>query len=418
MQCSIVGCDWPTPGRVCPKDDCAVLGVPNEDRIQTTHNLEDRMKRSMTGLAAAILLAATRAFATGAPDVQWTKTFAGVGQAEGCYVEQTTDGGYFAVGTTYSDNWQTARLLLVKLNSSGDTTWTRTISGPGRIEAYSAQQIADGYVVGVNGGLVDTTRPDVYLMKVDGLGNFVWQTNLSGGVIPRGAKGYSVVQTNDGGYAVSASGFPSDTAILLFRTDGLGDRQWFRRYAVGIDDWCYDRISLSRTSDGGYIIGAKKLIKVDSEGNPEWMKSLGVAHSANSAIQTSDGGYVQTGPTWGWGSIYLKKWRADGSSDWLGEYAYGEPSSSDWVERTSDGGFVVAGGYKPSSSVVAAIVRTTSSGTHVWTDSLFRGGATCVRQTLDGGYIATGCYWEPTPGFGKSFLFLTKLAPEQKRGKR
>jgi hypothetical protein len=33
------------------------------------------------------------------PAVQWTKTLAGDGEAEGCYVEQTTDGDYTICGT-------------------------------------------------------------------------------------------------------------------------------------------------------------------------------------------------------------------------------------------------------------------------------------------------------------------------------
>jgi hypothetical protein len=344
----------------------------------------------------------------GPPAVQWTKTFAGMREAEGTYVEQTTDGGYFVAGTTSFGD--TEKLFLVKTTSNGNTSWTKTVSGPGPLRAFSAQQTSDGgYIVGVNGPPARMERWHPSLMKFDGQGNLVWQNDINGGVIPYDVFGNSVLQTSDGGYAVVANMTLSDSAVILFKTDSLG-----KRYHIAIEWGTYDRFPLCRTSDGGFLIGTRTLLKVDSLGNQQWLRTFGFAAGANSVLQIPDGGYVATGPTNDCKNIYLFKTDTSGALTWSGQHAHSSLSDGYWVERTADGGFVVAGNYWTEHSI-ACIIRTTSSGTHMWTDSLFLGGAECIRRTQDGGYIVTGLYHVLTSGYGSNYLFLTKLAPEQQR---
>jgi len=381
------------------------------------------MKRRTAWLlfAASVVIAlVVPAYATDPPAVQWTKTFAGDGSAAGYYVEQTNDGGYAIAGITTTGPY--TRLLLVKTNSSGEAVWTRTM-GMGGFQPTRAfmvhQTVDDGYIVGVNGVLTAQARADIWLVKLDGQGDVVWQSEISSDVFPYAyVSGHALVQTSDGGYAVVAIETLSDSSVVLFKTDNLGRRQWLKRYAVAIRQLGVpDRLSLRQTSDGGYVIGTRTLLKVDSQGNQQWLAAFGDVLCANSAIQTPDG-YVATGPASNWAnydysSIYLMKTNSQGSRDWFHEFAFSARSEGRWVERTADGGFIVAGYYLGSDSRSAAcLIRTTSSGTHLWTDPLCVGSAECVRQTQDGGYIVTGRHYAPTTR--TTSMFLEKLASEQK----
>jgi CubicO group peptidase (beta-lactamase class C family) len=170
-------------------------------------------------------------------------------------------------------------------------TWTKTLSGAGQLRAFAAQQTADGgYIVGADGPPAGTDRWDVNLMKIDVQGNLAWQSDVSGADFPQHVAGHAVVQTSDGGYAVYGTTLLSDSGVILFKTDGLGRRQWFKRYPIVILEGTYDRGSLRLTSDGGYIIGTRTLLKVDSQGNQQWLKTFDDVVCANSVLQTPDGG--------------------------------------------------------------------------------------------------------------------------------
>jgi hypothetical protein len=155
-------------------------------------------------------------------------------------------------------------------------------------------------------------------------------------------------------------------------------------------------VPLSRTSDGGFIIGTKALLKVDSDGNQQWLKTYNGLTYVLSVQQTPDGGYIATGDAGDMDSIYLLKTNSTGDVTWKRTYAPSGYSAGAWVERTSDGGYVVSGTYESGDYMVAALLKTTSDGTLAWSDSLFLGVADCVRQTQDGGYIVTGTYHDPT----------------------
>ena len=68
--------------------------------------------------------------------------------------------------------------------------------------------------------------------------------------------GYSIQQTNDGGYVVigrtgDVIGNNEDDFVLI-KTDGYGDTIWTREFINIHDQICY---SVKQTTDGGYIIG-------------------------------------------------------------------------------------------------------------------------------------------------------------------
>ncbi len=357
-------------------------------------------------LLTALLAAALPAFAAKPPKVQWTKTFAGWGNASGRCVQQTSDGGYIAVGRTFCrDSGTRGAAFLVRLDASGNTQWTKAIKAYGIGTASSVIQTSDGgYVVAASGVETDTSSVGAVLVRTDASGNVLWHTYLWHAFSAGAA---AVVSLNDTAYTAVIKSV-SDSAVILWRTNGGGTFRWSRKYPIGYGGAMKDEnLSLRRTSDGGYIIGTKTLLKVDSLGAQWQLKTVGSIMNANSVIQTSDGGYAATGAKLDYASIYLLKTNANRDSVWMRTYAPSECSRGQWVEQTVDGGYVIAGTTRPSGDFdKVLLVRTQSDGTLKWTDTLFTGYGYSVRQTADGGYVVTGM---------SGGLFVTKLAPDRRR---
>ena len=342
-----------------------------------------------------------------APPVQWTKTFAGWDYAEGYCVQQTFDGGYIAVGATSSpDSTPGDAVLLVKLDASGNAQWVKTFKGVGGMRGSSVVQTSDGGFVLAGSAAADVSAGhwDPCIVKTDASGNELWQSRLANDV---SANAWSVVSVDDTAYTVVARESWGDSSVVLWRTDGSGNIRWRHGYNVsygfGQND---EKFSLRRTSDGGYIIGTRTLLKVDFLGGQPQLKTFS-SMVANSVIQTSDGGYVATGTTEQASDIYLFKTDANLNVVWGKLYLPSEWSRGQWVEQTTDGGYVVCGTTRPGDGDdKVTLVRTSSNGDTVWTGTLSADYGYCVRQTTDGGFVVTG-----TSGG----LFVTKLAPDRRR---
>lgn len=185
-------------------------------------------------------------------DTLWTRTYGGVDIDEGYSVQETIDGGYIIAGNTFIPGPNLLDVFLIKTDANGDTLWTRTYGGTEIDGSYSAQQTTDGgYIITGYTESFGAGRSDVWLLKTDSLGDTTW-TKTYGGTLDD--EGRSVQQTNDGGYIISGitSSFGiGSNDVYIIKTDVNGNALWTKTYG-GIDD---DRaFSAKQTSDKGYII--------------------------------------------------------------------------------------------------------------------------------------------------------------------
>jgi hypothetical protein len=366
-------------------------------------------------LLTALLAAALPAHATQPPAVQWTKTF-----LDGCRcVQQTADAGYVAVGSVETDSDRIAAMI-VKLDSSGAVQWVDTIKTYGGIVASSVVQTSDGgYIVAGAGGETDTSGSNTCLIRIGALGSVLWRSYL----VDRTPVAQSVVGLDDTAYAVAMLRWLGNHGVLLLMADSVGRERWRCEYSIEYSDWETHGadLSLGKTADGGYIIGTKTLLKVDSLGHQQWLRVYDDMVFALSARQTSDRGYIATGASRNYGSISLLKTNSKGhtahGAGWLKTYASSEQSLGYCVDQTLDGGYIVAGAVQPRNDWDRAILlRTSPNGTLLWLDTLCIGEANSVRQTTDGGYVVCGSRFDPKAGpEGTSYSFVAKLAPERKR---
>ena len=112
------------------------------------------------------------------PDTSWTKTFGGSSNDHGYSVQQTTDGGYIIAGRTDSYGNGGRDLWLIKTDSNGDSTWTKTFGGSSNDEGRSVQQTTDGGYIII--GSTFASEEDIWLIKTDSLGQDVWNQTFWG----------------------------------------------------------------------------------------------------------------------------------------------------------------------------------------------------------------------------------------------
>ncbi len=186
-------------------------------------------------------------------------------------VQQTTDGGFVIGGSTGSNNGDVSGNhggyddWIVKLDTGANIIWQKSLGGSDDEEAKVEQTTDGGFIVGgysySNDGDVSGNHgtSDYWLSKLDTEGNIIWQKSLGGSA---GDIAYSIQQCSDGGF-------------ILIGTSTSNDGDVSGNHG-GNDCW---------------------IVKLDTEGNLVWQKSLGGSNTdyAHSGQSTTGNGFVIAG---------------------------------------------------------------------------------------------------------------------------
>ncbi|MFH1279668.1 MAG: T9SS type A sorting domain-containing protein [Candidatus Eisenbacteria bacterium] len=326
-------------------------------------------------------------------------------------VQQTEDGGYVAAGGTFSLGFSGGDVWVVKTNGDGDTLWTRFYGGDSLDDAKCIRQTSDGGYVFV-GETVSYGHgsADVWLVRIDGFGNVLWDSTYGGF---DGDSGYWVEQTTDGGFIIAAqtSNYmpPGGNNVWLIKTDSVGRRSWARVFGGdGVDRGYF----VQQTPESGYIICGVMgqsapdttdvyVIKTDSLGNPAWQRHYGGADydAGTTVIRTRAGDYLVAGGTAGSNpgsrDALLLCLNAAGDSLWAKTYSGAPTLRGSCVAQTPDGGFVLAFTTDPvgPDSGDVCLLKTDSLGTVVWERTFGRNGSDgggALDVTGDSGYVVAG----------------------------
>jgi hypothetical protein len=273
--------------------------------------------------------------------IKWQKCYGGIYDEDFIDIQQTTDGGYIAVGTTDSNNGDVSGLhgpagnaedwWVVKIDSGGALQWQKCLGGTGDDGAYSVRQTNDGgYILtgftnskdGDISGIHAGVYLDVWLVKLDNLGHIKWQKCLGGA---NSDLGYAMEITKDGGYIIGGATQSNDGDVSgnhnssgngqdywVVKTDSLGNVQ--HQKCLGGSFTSEAVYSIIQTIDGGYIVSGQTasndgdvtgshgsydfwIVKLDTTLNIEWEMCLGGSGSEQEPyiIQTKEGGYLVAG---------------------------------------------------------------------------------------------------------------------------
>lgn len=223
---------------------------------------------------------------------------------------------------------------------------------------------------------------------------------------------YSVIQTTDGGFALTGStasfGVQYNYDGWLVKTDTYGVMEWNQTYGSIFDDSTY---SVIQTVDGGFALagytsttsvgGDAWLVKTDANGVMQWNRTYGsgMFDGAQSVIQTADGGFALVGSTLSiWASNFdglLVKADVNGVMQWNQTYGGLGRDKSLSVIQTMDEGFAFAG-FTTSTGAGDEdfwLVKTDAGGKIEWIQTYGGTGeerANAVIQTEDGGFVLIG----------------------------
>ena len=226
----------------------------------------------------------------------WQRTYGGSGTECGNCVIQDSEGYFIIAGNTSSFGAGGRDIWVLKVNSLGDTVWTRTFGGSNNESVFDIYNTSDScYLVTSNSGSYGIGC--ILIIKVNNNGDSVFAKIIK--------EPYQIILTSsdicpdDGLVLAGGIYYPDSSNGYLVKLDVEGDIVFTREYSE------YPFLtSVGSNDDGSFIMTPDKsqgiltrLIKLDSMGNEIWsvcydslipflcMDPLRMAH------QTLDGGF-------------------------------------------------------------------------------------------------------------------------------
>ena len=153
--------------------------------------------------------------------VTWQKTIGGTGTEYGYGVSVDSTGNVYVTGYTTSAGAGLNDLFIAKLDSLGEVTWQKTIGGTGNEYGYGVSVDGSGnvYVAGRTDS-AGAGGADLFLAKLDSLGEVTWQKTI-GGTGTEYGYGVSVDSTGNvyvTGYTSSAGAGGDDIFLAALGT--------------------------------------------------------------------------------------------------------------------------------------------------------------------------------------------------------
>lgn len=198
-------------------------------------------------------------------------------------IEQTSDGGYVAVG------WRGFGLWVLKVSSTGAIAWQRALENASPGAAYAVRETSDGgFAVAGYRSDASLGHEGALVVKLSSAGTVQWQRFYSSATAS--ASAYDLVALPDGSLVVAgaADSMAGGAHAWLMKTDSTGGILWQRELGTG-STWAEH---LVRTSDGHLVVAAADMIaQVGSDGTITFSAGSGAVSQATT-FAASDGGLV------------------------------------------------------------------------------------------------------------------------------
>lgn len=209
-------------------------------------------------------------------------------------LQKISDGEYLLAGE-YSKSETEQGSFLVKVNSRGNVIWSKEFDRSLGF-ARSVLATSHGFIVicvklAENEGKYNT---DLVVFKTDQDGALLWSKTL--GNSDADERGRSIAATNDGGFVVAGQ---TANAAFFMKLDGMGNLQWLSNLQTG--DYSMAN-SVAAGSDGFLYTGSTGrdvlVGKTDLQGNSIWIRRINprAKHGwGNSITRLHNGKFAITG---------------------------------------------------------------------------------------------------------------------------
>ncbi|NHM06844.1 T9SS type A sorting domain-containing protein [Flavobacterium sp. CYK-4] len=419
-----------------------------------------------------VLLLAINSYSQ-APTIEWQKSLGGSAMDLGNDIKPTNDGGYIALGSTFSNDFfigQNYRgsfdIYVVKTDANGNIQWQKTFGGSGYDVGISIEQTADnGYLIS---GYTDSTDGDittnhglfdVMVMKLNADGNLQWLQTYGGSSIENS---FHIIELGEGGYIFSGHTSSTDGQInsnhgqadaWIVKLNSSGEILWqktlggsqleFINKILPTNDNNLIIVGHTNSSDGDVSINHGSIdgwiVKLSPDGNLIWEKTFGSSGDdyLYDIKTTSDGGYIASGQSdsvegdfagqHGLFDAWTVKLTGDGILQWQKIYGGSLDESLSIAHETVDGNFIFAGETASEDGDLVSglgeqdvwIVKTNNSGEILWQQ---RYGGTASESinafvpTVDNGFVSispsTSNDGDLTNNAGGFDFWLVKLTAE------
>lgn len=329
-------------------------------------------------------------------EIEWTKTFGGSGIDRGNSVLQTNDSGFIISGMTTSNDGDFENMnrgdrdrFLIKLENSGETEWIKTYGGSSTdwgeehtlTQTFSGEYVLTGHSSSTDGDFdgINQSRSSIFVMQVSTSGDIQWINTFSGS---GSQSGRGINSTSDGGliltgYSTSNDGDfddlnRGDRDIVLIKLNSSGETEWLRTFGGSGHDF---GLSTTVGNDNSYLITGYTdsndgdfedinsgnydifVIKVDQNGDTEWIQSYGGSNEefGHAIISLSDDSYLVTGYTksndgdfneikedWS-DDIFIMKLSESGTKEWIKIYGGSGNETAHSIIENSQGEYVLTG---------------------------------------------------------------------------
>jgi hypothetical protein len=241
-------------------------------------------------------------------NMEWDEVFGEKGTDIANSIIQTKDGGYIIAGFIWTVYASKQDIWVIKLDENGNIEWGKTFDKDEHDIAYSIIQTEDGgYAIAGGTGKRFWGEVNCWVIKLDAKGNMEWDNNFGG---TGWDEIYSIIQTKDGSFITTGCVWSKGAGrgdVRVAKLNKRGDLVWDKTFGGSEND---EARSIIQTDDGGYAVAGFTVledtgdrdvwvIKLDKDGNKVWDKTLGGTSEdwANSIIQDKNGNYIVAGWT-------------------------------------------------------------------------------------------------------------------------
>jgi Secretion system C-terminal sorting domain len=181
----------------------------------------------MRKIALAIICVLGIIFSTDAQLISFIKTYGNTGYDFGKDIKQDTDTGYVVTGSSSSFVGAQSDVYLLKVDSLGNFKWSINHGGEGSDWGEAIEVTNDStYAIGGYTNSFGEGGFDFYLLRLDQEGNEIWSKTYGGS---NWDKAYGMVQTPDSGFVLVGESYSfngSNQSGYVVRTDKWGDTLW------------------------------------------------------------------------------------------------------------------------------------------------------------------------------------------------